>query len=58
MHVRCILHVEHRFLCDELPWFCQSETPNTARLQADCRAMVVLALVLMTDFIDWKIKSL
>lgn len=52
------MHVERRFLRDELLWFCQSKTQNTARLQADCRAIVVLALVLMTDFIDWKIKSL
>lgn len=29
-----------------------------AQLQADCSAMVALALVLMTDFIDWKIESL
>ncbi len=55
---KCRLGVKHHFLCDELPQFCRSKTPNMARLQADCRAMVVLALVLMTDFIDWKIKSL
>lgn len=31
---------------------------NSEQLQADCRAMVVFGLVLMTDFIDWKIRSL
>lgn len=29
-----------------------------AQLLADCGARLVLARVLMTDFIDWKIKSL
>lgn len=51
-------NAERHFLCDELPWSYQTKTLNTARAQADCTAMVVLAPVLMTDFIDWKIKSL
>lgn len=29
-----------------------------AQMLADCGARLVLARVLMTDFIDWKIKSL
>jgi len=29
-----------------------------AQLQAESGAMAVLAVMLMTDFIDWKIKSL